>query len=261
MAEPYAWRRQVHVEEAHLHLTKTPKRTTVVIPTFNERENVERLIPDILAQDESFSVLVVDDTSPDGTADLVAAMGAANPRVRVLRRPHRQGIGPAYIDGFKEALHTGADYVVQMDADFSHPVAMLNEFRQQINGYDMVLGSRYLAGITVVNWPIERLLLSYFGNWYARKVTGLPLFDVTGGFKCWRRETLERIPLDRVRSNGYAFQIEMTYRAWRIGHQIKELPIIFMDRKTGDSKMNKSIAAEALWIVWWLRAMDLAGRL
>jgi dolichol-phosphate mannosyltransferase len=158
-------------------------------------------------------------------------------------------------------LENGADYIVQMDADFSHPVAMLDQFVKEIPDYDMVLGSRYLTGITVVNWPIERLLLSYFGNWYARRVTGLPLKDVTGGFKCWRRETLERIRLDRVRSNGYAFQVEMTYRAWRIGHRIKELPIIFMDRTTGDSKMNKRIALEALWIVWWLRLSDLFGRL
>jgi dolichol-phosphate mannosyltransferase len=242
-------------------LGDSSKRTTVVIPTFNERENILRLIPEILEQDGRTSVLVVDDSSPDGTSEVVEGMASADQRVSLLRRPQRAGIGPAYVAGFQQALRNGADYIVQMDADFSHPVAMIKEFVSYIDDYDMVLGSRYLAGITVVNWPIERLLLSYFGNWYSRKVTGLPVFDVTSGFKCWRRETLDRIPLDRVRSNGYAFQIEMTYRAWRIGHRIKELPIIFVDRKVGDSKLTKRIATEALWIVWWLRIMDFLGRL
>jgi dolichol-phosphate mannosyltransferase len=242
-------------------LGDSSKRTTVVIPTFNERENILRLIPEILEQDGRTSVLVVDDSSPDGTSEVVEGMASADQRVSLLRRPQRAGIGPAYVAGFQQALRNGADYIVQMDADFSHPVAMIKEFVSYIDDYDMVLGSRYLAGITVVNWPIERLLLSYFGNWYARRVTGLPIADVSGGFKCWRRETLERIPLDRVRSNGYAFQIEMTYRAWRIGHRIKELPIIFVDRKVGDSKLTKRIATEALWIVWWLRIMDFLGRL
>jgi dolichol-phosphate mannosyltransferase len=242
-------------------LNKASKQTVVVIPTFNERENIEQLIPAILQEDGQTGVLVVDDSSPDGTALAVERIAAADGRVALLRRPQRQGIGPAYIAGFREALRNGADYIVQMDADFSHPVAMLKDFRACIEDCDMVLGSRYLAGITVVNWPIERLLLSYFGNWYVRRVTGLPIADLTSGFKCWRRETLERIGLERVRSNGYAFQIEMTYRAWRIGHSIRELPILFVDRKRGDSKMTKSIATEALWIVWWLRIMDLFGRL
>jgi dolichol-phosphate mannosyltransferase len=242
-------------------LNEIAKRTTVVIPTYNERENIGLLIADILRQNAGFLVLVVDDSSPDGTGELVEELAATDRRVSLLRRERREGIGPAYKAGFRKALENGADYIVQMDADFSHPVAMLDQFVKEIPDYDMVLGSRYLTGITVVNWPIERLLLSYFGNWYARRVTGLPLKDVTGGFKCWRRETLERIRLDRVRSNGYAFQVEMTYRAWRIGHRIKELPIIFMDRTTGDSKMNKRIALEALWIVWWLRLSDLFGRL
>ena len=235
------------------------KQTVVVIPTFNEVDNIQRLVPAILEQDGSMSVLVVDDSSPDGTSNAVEKMAAVDSRVALLRRPQRQGIGPAYIAGFTQALRNGADYVVQMDADFSHPVSMLPRFLELIPDYDMVLGSRYLMGITVVNWPIERLLISYFGNWYARRVTGLPIADVTGGFKCWRRETLERIQLGRVRSNGYAFQIEMTYRAWRIGHRIKELPIIFADRTTGESKMNKRIALEALWIVWWLRLRDVLG--
>ena len=242
-------------------MSELAKRTTVVIPTFNERENIQRLIPEILQRNGGLSVLVVDDNSPDGTGAVVEELAAQDDRISLLSRARREGIGPAYKAGFAAALARGAEYVIQMDADFSHPVAMLHEFLAQIPNYDMVLGSRYLTGITVVNWPIERLLLSYFGNWYARRVTGLPLADVTGGFKCWRRETLERVHLERVLSNGYAFQVEMTYRAWRIGHRIKELPIIFMDRTTGDSKMNKRIALEALWIVWWLRFADLVGRL
>jgi dolichol-phosphate mannosyltransferase len=239
----------------------SPKRTTVVIPTFNERDNIQRLVPAVLGQHESLSVLVVDDNSPDGTGDVVEQLAAAEPRVSLLRRPQRAGIGPAYIAGFTQALRNGAECIVQMDADFSHPVEALTRFLAEIGEYDVISGSRYLTGITVVNWPMDRLLISYFGNRYARRVTGLPISDVTSGFKCWRRETLERIHLERVRSNGYAFQIEMTYRAWRSGHRIKELPIIFLDRTTGDSKMNKSIAVEALWIVWWLRIMSLLGRL
>jgi dolichol-phosphate mannosyltransferase len=202
-------------------VTDSQKKTTVVVPTFRERENIGQLIPAVLAQDAGISVLVVDDNSPDGTADIVRDVAAANSRVGLLSRPQPEGIGPAYRAGFLAALHNGADYIIQMDADFSHPVEMLGEFLRQIRDYDIVLGSRYLNGITVVNWPIERLLLSYFGNWYSRKVTGLPTHDVTGGFKCWRREVLERIHLERVRSNGYAFQIEMTYRAWRLGYRIK----------------------------------------
>jgi dolichol-phosphate mannosyltransferase len=235
--------------------------TLVVIPTYNERENIQQMIPALLGLGLDLGVLVVDDNSPDGTGAVVATIAAAEPRVRLVRREHKQGIGPAYISGFTEALRLGARYIVQMDADFSHPVDKVPELVDQIAGCDVVLGSRYLNGITVVNWPIERLLLSYFGNWYARKVTGLPVSDMTGGFKCWRREVLERIELPRVRSNGYAFQIEMSYRAWRHGAKFSELPIIFMDRTVGDSKMNKRIAGEALWIVWWLRLMNISGRL
>ncbi len=233
----------------------------VVVPTYNERENIERLIPEILAQDASLSVLVVDDNSPDGTGDVVHRLANECGRVTLLRRGRPEGIGPAYKAGFAFAMRNGAEYIIQMDADFSHPVSMLPELLGYMRDYDMVLGSRYLKGITVVNWPIERLLVSYFGNWYARLVTGLPTRDVTGGFKCWRRSSLEKIRLERVRSNGYAFQIETTFRAWRMGCRIKEIPIVFVDRTRGDSKMNKRIALEALWIVWWLRLMAALGKL
>jgi dolichol-phosphate mannosyltransferase len=233
----------------------------VVIPTYNERDNVTQLIPEVLSQDDDLDVLVVDDNSPDGTAAAVEALRATTARVHLLRRPHREGIGPAYKAGFQRALELGAELIVQMDADFSHPPAILPEFFACTADADVILGSRYLNGITVVNWPIERLLLSYFGNTYVRAITRLPVRDTTGGFKCWRREALEVIDVAGVRSNGYAFQIEMTYRAWRRGMRIRELPIIFMDRTVGESKMSKRISVEALWIVWWLKLQELRGKL
>jgi dolichol-phosphate mannosyltransferase len=233
----------------------------VVIPTFNERENIGALIPQVLAQDQEIQILVVDDRSPDGTGGVVAELGRSNGRVHLLERERREGLGPAYRDGFAWALAHGADVIVQMDADFSHAPTMLPRFFEQIDRCDLLLGSRYLGGITVVNWPIERLLISYFGNWYVRKVTGLPIRDATGGFKCWTRAALERVGLSHIRSNGYAFQIEMTYRAWRHGLRIEEIPIIFMDRTVGDSKMNMRISVEALWLAVWLRLASLFGRI
>jgi dolichol-phosphate mannosyltransferase len=240
--------------------SSVPKKI-VVIPTFNERENIVAIIPQVLRQDPEVEVLVVDDRSPDGTGALVADLARGDGRVHLLERQGREGLGPAYRDGFRWALAHGADVVVQMDADFSHAPEMLPRFFEEMQRTDLVLGSRYLKGITVVNWPIERLLISYFGNWYVRRITGLPVRDATGGFKCWRRQALERVDLSRVRSNGYAFQIEMTYRAWRRGVRISELPIIFLDRAVGDSKMNMRISLEALWIVWWLRLASFAKRL
>jgi dolichol-phosphate mannosyltransferase len=228
-------------------------RKIVIIPTYNERQNVPALVPEVLAQDPEIEILIVDDSSPDGTGAVVTEMRAREPRLHLLTRPGREGLGPAYKDGFRWALAHDADLVVQMDADFSHDPAMLPRFFADIAGYDLVLGSRYVQGITVVNWPIERLLLSYFGNAYTRRVLGMSVRDATGGFKCWRRAALEAIDLEDVRSNGYAFQIEMTYRAWTRGLRIREIPIIFADRTRGESKMTKRISLEALWIVWWLR--------
>ncbi len=236
-------------------------RKIVVIPTFNERDTIPQIVPVILGQDPEIEVLVVDDSSPDGTGAVVEAMRHDEPRVHLLTRGERQGLGPAYKSGFKRALEMGADYVVQMDADFSHPPSSLPDFFGMMAHGDVVLGSRYLNGITVVNWPIERLLISYFGNVYVRRLTGMPVSDTTGGFKCWRREALEAIDLDAVRSNGYAFQIEMNFRLWRKGMRIREVPIIFMDRTVGDSKMSKRIAVEALWIVWWLKLQVVRGKL
>jgi dolichol-phosphate mannosyltransferase len=233
-----------------------------VVPTYNERENIEQLARAVLAVDTETDVLVVDDNSPDGTGAIVDALASTEPRVHVLHRPGKAGIGPAYKAGFTRALDLGADLVVQMDADFSHPPQTLPEFYRLMHEYDLALGSRYVGGITVINWPMGRLMLSYFGNLYAQKVLGgLPIKDTTGGYKCWRREVLEAIGLADVRSNGYAFQIEMNYRAWRLGFRIKELPIVFVDRRVGSSKMHLSIAVEALTIVWRLRLQSLLGRL
>jgi dolichol-phosphate mannosyltransferase len=235
-------------------------QTVVVIPTYNERANIERLVPEVLGATDCH-VVVVDDDSPDGTAKVVASLAAADPRVHLVNHRPKLGIGPAYKEGFRTALALEPEFIVQMDADFSHPTGMLSDFPALAAEADVVLGSRYLHGITVVNWPIERLLISYFGNWYVRTVTGMPVSDATGGFKCWRREALAAIQPDRVRSNGYAFQIETTFRAWKRGLRIREVPIIFMDRTVGESKMSRRIGLEALWIVWWLKLAHRLGRL
>ena len=236
------------------------ERALVIVPTYNERENIARLIDTVLAQDARLEVLVVDDGSPDGTGGIVEAIVQVNPRVHLHRRPRKLGLGTAYIAGFKWALERRYDLVFEMDADFSHDPAHLPEFLRAIADADLVLGSRYRDGkVTIVNWPINRLLLSYFANVYARWVTGLPVWDATGGFKCFRREVLEEIELDRVRSNGYAFQIEMSYRAWRKGFRFSEIPIVFVDRTEGQSKMSRAIVREAVWMVWRLRMMKGDG--
>jgi dolichol-phosphate mannosyltransferase len=235
-------------------------KVVVVLPTYNERANIQRIVPLVLGATRC-EVIVVDDESPDGTAAVTAEMAKTDPRIHLLNHRPKLGIGPAYKAGFRAALDMGADLIVQMDADLSHPPEMVGELVRLAADYDLVLGSRYSRGITVVNWPIERLLISYFGNAYARRVTGLPVRDVTGGFKCWRRDALLAIETDRVRSNGYAFQIETTFRAWRRGRSIHEVPIVFVDRTEGDSKMNRRIGLEALWIVWWLKLADRLGRL
>ncbi|MFP6600565.1 MAG: polyprenol monophosphomannose synthase [Deltaproteobacteria bacterium] len=237
-------------------------KKVVVIPTYNEKENLERIARAVLAVDPENEVLVVDDNSPDGTGDIADRLVAGDPRVHVLHRPGKEGLGPAYRAGFARALELGADLVVQMDADFSHPVDALPHFYSATSECDVVLGSRYVDGVTVVNWPMGRLMLSYFGNVYAKKVLGgLPVMDATGGFKCWKREVLEAIDLAKVRSNGYGFQIEMSYRAWCLGYRLRETPIIFVDRKEGSSKMTLTIALEAVFVVWWLRLQGMLGRL
>lgn len=238
------------------------ERGLVVIPTYNEVGNLGALVGQVLAQDPGLEILVVDDHSPDGTGQLVEALAQKEPRLHVLHRAAKLGLGTAYITGFKWALERGYDVVFEMDADFSHDPAHLKEFLKAIDGADLVLGSRYLGGkVTVVNWPMGRLVLSYCANIYARRITGLRVWDLTGGFKCFRRRVLEAIDLDRVRSNGYAFQIEMSVRAWRKGFTLKEIPIVFVDRTEGQSKMNQSIVREAVWMVPRLRLMTWFGRI
>ena len=233
----------------------------VIVPTYNERENVARIIEAVLAQDPRLSVLIVDDGSPDGTGAIVDEIAVRNDRVHALHRAKKMGLGTAYLAGFKWALARDYAYVFEMDADFSHDPGHLAEFLRRIPDADLVLGSRYRNGkVTVVNWPMSRLMLSYAANVYARIVTGLPLFDSTGGFKCFRRTVLETIDLDDVRSNGYAFQIEVSFRAWKKGFRIAEIPIVFTDRTEGESKMSKRIVREAIWMVWRLRWWALIGR-
>ena len=238
------------------------ERALVIVPTYNELDNIERLVASVLEKDPRLEMLIVDDASPDGTGEVADRLAAVNTRVHVLHRAGKLGLGTAYIAGFRWALERGYDLIFEMDADFSHDPAHLPEFLSAIQDADVVLGSRYRQGrVTVVNWPMSRLILSYFANVYARAVTGLPLEDTTGGFKCFRREALAAIDLDRVRSNGYAFQIEMSFRMWRKGLRIAEIPIVFVDRTLGNSKMSKRIVREAVWMVWWLRLANLFGRL
>ena len=237
-----------------------PERALVIVPTFNERENIRRLIDAVLGQDERIDMLVVDDGSPDGTGAIVEEIAATNTRVHLLSRPQKMGLGTAYVAGFRWALARDYAYVLEMDADFSHDPVHLPQFLGAIETADLVLGSRYQEGrVTVVNWPINRLILSYLANMYARAITGLHIWDATGGFKCFRRSVLEAIDLDHVRSNGYAFQIEMTFRAVRKHFRITEIPIVFVDRTEGHSKMSKHIVREAVWMVWRLRWWALRG--
>ena len=238
------------------------ERALVIIPTYNERENAARIIDTVLAQDPRLEVLVVDDGSPDGTGEIVEGLAQLNRRVHLLQRPRKLGLGTAYIAGFKWALERDYRFVFEMDADFSHDPAHLPEFLRAIEEADLVLGSRYRDGkVSVVNWPIKRLLLSYYANVYARFATRLPVWDATGGFKCFRREVLQAIDLDAVKSNGYAFQVEMSYRAWKKGFRIAEIPIVFVDRTEGQSKMSRAIVREAVWMVWHLRWMGIRKQL
>ncbi len=236
-------------------------RTIVVLPTYDEAENLPLIVPEILDQAPELEVLVIDDDSPDGTGKIADALAAESPRVHVLHREIKQGLGAAYRAGIARALELGADRIVQMDADFSHPPDQLPTLLREIEDHDVVLGSRYLHGITVVNWPIERILISWFGNQYARRVTGLPISDMTGGFRCVRRAMLEQMGLDRIRADGYAFQIEMNFRFVHAGARIKEIPFFFVDRTRGESKLSWQIGFEALWMVWWLRLARALGRL
>jgi dolichol-phosphate mannosyltransferase len=236
------------------------KKTLVIIPTYNEIDNVSKIIPEILAQDEGFNVLVVDDNSPDGTAALVKEMQKNNDRIHIIERPSKLGLGTAYVAGFKYALSNGYDYVFEMDADFSHDPKALPSLLAKAEEYDLVIGSRYISGVNVVNWPMSRLILSYAANVYTRLITGLPVRDATAGFKCYRRAVLESLDLDSIKSNGYSFQIETNFMAWRKGFKIFEVPIVFVDRQAGTSKMSKHIVYEAAWMVWKLKLKSILSK-
>jgi dolichol-phosphate mannosyltransferase len=233
----------------------------IVIPTYNEHATVDVILDAIFARNLALDVLVVDDGSPDGTAERVKERAATDPRIKLIERPGKMGLGTAYVAGFKYAIANGYDIVFEMDADYSHDPADLPRLLQKIQDYDFVLGSRYINGISVVNWPLRRLLLSYFASLYTRCVTGMPIHDPTGGFKCFRIEVLKAIDLDRIRSGGYSFQIEMNFKAWKKGFRYIEIPIIFVDRRVGSSKMSRAIVREAVFMVWKLRFQSIFGRL
>ncbi len=229
----------------------------VIIPTYNERDNLQRLVEQVLQQSPSLHLLVVDDNSPDGTGQLADELSKVNERVSVLHRPAKMGLGSAYRDGFRHAMQLGADLLIEMDADFSHDPSVLPIFLDRAVSYDLIIGSRYLNGISVVNWPLRRLMLSYGANWYTRLITGLTIMDCTSGFKCFRRSLIERIDLDHVYSDGYSFQIEMNFKSAELGARILEIPIIFIDRRVGQSKMSKKIVREAISMVWKLKIGSL----
>jgi dolichol-phosphate mannosyltransferase len=237
------------------------KKALIIIPTYDELENLPRLLPEVLSKDEIIDVLIVDDNSPDGTADWVEKEMKNNPRIKLIKREKKMGLGTAYIAGFKYALENDYDYIFEMDADFSHDPDEIQNFLNEIISYDLVLGSRYKEGVNVINWPMSRLMLSLFANMYTRVITGLPVHDATGGYKCFKKEVLQSINLDEIRSNGYAFQIELTFKAWKKGFKIKELSIVFTDRVKGTSKMSKKIVREAIFMVWKLRLASMTGLL
>lgn len=237
------------------------QRALIIFPTYNERENIEKIVHAVLPLDPRINVLIVDDNSPDGTGEVADKLVAAEEKVNVLHRANKEGLGKAYIAGFKWAIERKFDYIFEMDADFSHGPEYIKDFFKAIVDHDLVIGSRYISGVNVINWPMSRLLLSYYANVYTRIVTGMPLRDGTGGFKCFRREVLEAIDLDAVKASGYSFQIEITMRAWKKGFRIKEIPIVFVDRIAGVSKMSKKIMREAIWMVWALRLKSMFGKL
>jgi dolichol-phosphate mannosyltransferase len=230
----------------------------VVIPTYNEAGNIEKLIDRLYQLNiAGLEILVVDDNSPDGTAAKVVYRQAREHRLHLIRRAGKMGLGSAYITGFRYALDRGFDHIFEMDADLSHNPDDVPRFLEKIRDYDLVIGSRYTQGVNVINWPLSRLLLSLFANWYTRVITGLPVRDCTSGFKCFRRHVLEGLMLDKIKSDGYSFQIELNFIAWRKGFRLVELPIIFVDRETGSSKMSGKVMKEAAWMVWRLRIIDL----
>lgn len=233
-------------------------KAIVIIPTYNESENIKKLIPDIIKKtDGGIDILIVDDNSPDKTSDIVREFQKEYPNIFLMTRPKKSGLGTAYVEGFQFALKNGYDYILQMDADYSHDPKEIKNFLKTIKNCDLVIGSRYKDGVRVLNWPLRRLFLSVFANLYTKIITGMPIYDATGGYKCFRRQVLETIDLKKIKSNGYAFQIEMNFKAFIKKFRICEIPIVFTDRKEGSSKMSKKIIFEAAWMVWKLRIQSL----
>lgn len=234
-------------------------KTLVISPTYNERKNIQSLVEQVLGPNPDYHLLVVDDNSPDKTAEKVKELQQLYPNLHLEERPGKAGLGTAYLFGFQWALDRHFEAIVQMDADLSHDPKDVPRLVAELENHDLVIGSRYVEGVSVVNWPIRRLILSYSANLYSRIITGMPINDATGGFKAWRGSLLDIIRLEKVRSQGYSFQIEMNFRAWRLEASIKEETIIFVDRTIGESKMSKSIMYEAIWMVWRLRIWKLFG--
>jgi len=237
------------------------EKILIIIPTYNEKENIESAIEKLFSlKIPGLDVLVVDDNSPDGTAEVVKAMQKENGKIFLMERSGKLGLGTAYIQGFNFAIQNNYDVVFEMDADLSHDPLEIPNFLEALKEADLVVGSRYLHGVNVINWPLTRLIISTLANKYTRLITGIPINDCTSGFKCFRRAVLEAIPLDKVKSNGYSFQIEMNFKAWKRGFKIKEIPIIFYDRMVGTSKMSRKIMVEAAYMVWKLKFMSLLGK-
>ncbi len=240
------------------------QKTLVIVPTYNEGNNISRLIEKVMSLDTSIHLLIIDDGSPDGTADVVKnKQQAYDGRLHLIERSGKLGLGTAYVRGFKYALDHDYAYICEMDADFSHDPEDLPQLIEEVSEgrTDVAVGSRYANGISIINWPLSRLILSYSANLYARFITGLPIFDTTAGFKCIHRKVLEGISVDKISSNGYAFQIELHFRAWKAGFDLKEVAIIFREREEGVSKMSKAIVWEAIWRVWTLKLQSMFGKL
>jgi len=236
-------------------------RVLVIIPTYNESENISSIIDQVLELADEFEVLVVDDNSPDGTAKIVSDKKKVNTKIHLLKRERKLGLGSAYVFGFKYAIAENFQYIFEMDADFSHNPKMIPIMLEAAKKNDLVIGSRYIDGINVINWPLRRLIISYFASKYVRVITGLPINDPTSGFKCFNKKVLESIDLDAILADGYSFQIEMNYRAWVKKFKIKEIPIVFTDRVNGISKMSKKIIREAIFVVWKLKLLKIRGKL
>ena len=228
-------------------------RTLVIIPTYNEAENIKKVLDEVLSIDDNIDILVVDDNSKDGTGEYCERLSIEESRMNIIHRERKLGLGTAYKTGFKWAIQRDYDYIFEMDADFSHNPKDIPRFLNKIEKYDLIIGSRYKDGVSVVNWPIERLLLSFFANLFARIVTGVPVCDLTSGFKCYKKSVIEKIISKGLSADGYAFQIETDFWAYKEGFKIHEMSIIFTDRVQGSSKMTKRIVWEAFWVVWKLR--------